>query len=180
MRPSPTRRQQGFTLIEMTIAMVLLLVGLLIAADLLMESSRLFVESAGESLDTPVPQVTARIRADVQGATQVVPELVDGKLDKVHIQGGGSGEIVYQKLGNSIYRVAYSAGGLGGDPQILWRGVTRWSCDEGSKGAPALISVTYMRRTTPHTPLPVLPSDRGALTEERRETMYLLPRGDGW
>jgi prepilin-type N-terminal cleavage/methylation domain-containing protein len=179
--PSPSgHRQAGFTIVEMTIALVLLLVGLLIAADLLMESSRMFVETSGEALDTPAPLAAARIRADVQGATSVTPQLsLDGTLDSVHVQGGGP-EIVYQKTGTTIYRVLYPASGPPQDPVVLWRGVTAWSCEAGGQDAPALLSVTYKRRSTPHTPLPVMPVYRGPLSEEVTEALYLLPRGNGW
>jgi prepilin-type N-terminal cleavage/methylation domain-containing protein len=176
------RRQAGFTIIEMTIALVLLLVGLLIAADLLMESSRLFVETSAQALDTPAPLAVARVRADIQGSTSVTPQysLLDtNQLDSVHVRGGGE-EIVYQKTGDAIYRVVYAGGGLPQDPVILWRGVKDWSCDPGSTGAPAFLKVTYLRRSTPHTPLPVLPAYRGPLTEEVTEKLYVLPRGNGW
>jgi prepilin-type N-terminal cleavage/methylation domain-containing protein len=182
MRPlSSRRRQAGFTIVEMMIALVLLLVGLLIAADLLMESSRLYVETAGEALDNPAPLAVARMRADVQAATSVTPQLspLDGKLDSVHVQGGGQ-EIVYQKTGDSIYRTVYVPGGPPQDPVVLWRRVKDWSCEAGSTGSPALLSVTYTRRTTPHTPLPVLPAYRGPLQEEVKEVLYILPRGNGW
>jgi prepilin-type N-terminal cleavage/methylation domain-containing protein len=177
----PSRRQAGFTILEMLVVLVLLLVGLMIAADLLMEASRLFAETSGEALDTPVPLAAARIRADIQGSTAVVPELspLDGKLDKVHILGGGA-EVVYQKLGDTIVRSLYNPEGPPQAPEVLWRKVTGWSCEEGGMDAPALLSVTYAQRTTPRTPLPVMPADRGPLAEEVTETLYVLPRGNGW
>jgi prepilin-type N-terminal cleavage/methylation domain-containing protein len=178
---TPGRRQAGFTILEMTVALVLLLVGLLIAADLMMESSRLFVETAGEATDNPAPLAVARVRADIQGSTSVTPQysLIDtNQLDSVHIRGGGQ-EIVYQKTGDAIYRVV-SVAGLPQDPVILWRGVTSWKCDPGSTDSPAILTITYKRRTTPHTPLPVLPAYRGPLQEEVKEVLYVLPRGNGW
>jgi prepilin-type N-terminal cleavage/methylation domain-containing protein len=177
----PHQRQGGFTLIEMTIVLVLMLVGLMIAADLLMETSRLFAETSGEAIETPVPLVIARIRADVQGSTAVTPELnLDGtRLDKVHIRTLGE-EILYQKLGDSLYRTVVPDYGPPNDPEVLWHGVTDWTCTTGGKSSPVSFSVSYLRRTTPHTPLPVLPFYRGPLSEPRMEKFYLLPRGNGW
>jgi prepilin-type N-terminal cleavage/methylation domain-containing protein len=175
---SCSRRQAGFTVIEMTVALVLLLVGLLMAADLLMESSRLFVETAGEANDTLVPLALARLRADIQAGTGVAPKLspLDGKLAEIDVL-GGSRDIVYQKIGDSLYRTA-SSGGTVEPPVLVWRQVTDWSCC--GEGGPPFLSITYLRRSTPHTPLPVLPAYRGSLTEEATETLYLLPRGNGW
>jgi len=182
-RPSPFRRRQaGFTIVEMMVALVLLLVGLLIAADLLDESSRLFVETSAEALDNPAPLAAARIRADIQGSTSVTPQFspLDGTLDSVYVRGGGE-EIVYQKVDDVIYRVVYPfPGSPPQDPVALWRGVSFWSCEPGGTDAPAILSVTYSRRSTPHTPLPVMPVYRGPLEENAKETLYVLPRGNGW
>jgi prepilin-type N-terminal cleavage/methylation domain-containing protein len=180
---SSRRRQAGFTIVEMMIALVLLLVGLMIAADLLMESSRLFVETSGEVLDNPAPLAAARMRADIQGSTSVTPllsPLDNTTLIGVDVQGGGQ-EIVYQKIGDTIYRsVVLFPGNPPQDPVPLWRGVTDWSCEAGSTDDPVILAVTYKRRTTPHTPLPVLPAYRGPLQVEVKETLYVLPRGHGW
>jgi hypothetical protein len=58
--------------------------------------------------------------------------------------------------------------------------VTQWSCEGGGLDDPAFLSITYTRRTTPHTPLPVMPAYRGPLEEEITESLYILPRGNGW
>ena len=184
MRPlSSSRRQAGFTIVEMLVALVLLLVGLMITADLLMESSRLFLETAGEALDNPAPLAAARMRADIQGATSVTPllsPLDHHTLIGVDVQGGGQ-EIVYQKIDDTIYRsVILFPGSPPQDPVPLWRGVTFWSCEAGGTDAPVILDITYSRRTTPHTPLPVLPVYRGPLAENAKEILYVLPRGNGW
>jgi hypothetical protein len=173
--PSPAGHgAAGFTLVEVSIALILLLAGLL------MESARLFAETSGEALDTPVPLALARIRGDLVNASAVTPEYTpDGALDRVRIQ-AASGEVDYQKLGDSLYRLVLPTTGPAPDPETLWHGVTDWSCTPGGKSSPLWFSVTYQRRTTPHTPLAVLPLYRGALAETRVEKFYVLPRGNGW
>ncbi len=179
MKARSKGREAGFTLVEMSISLALLLVTLLIAAQILNETSQLFAEASGEALDAPVPLVIARIRADVVGSSGAIPiSGEDGSLSMLAIQGTGR-QIVYQKAGSSLFRRVVP---LNGDPpekpRLVWRGVTDWACriDESNL---VEIEVTYLRRTTPHSPLPTLPVNRGPVTETLKQRMYLLPRGAG-
>ncbi|HSS48920.1 MAG TPA: prepilin-type N-terminal cleavage/methylation domain-containing protein [Thermoanaerobaculia bacterium] len=173
--------QGGFTLIEISIALVLMMLGLLLAAQLLMETSKLFAETSGEAIDTPVPLVLARIRGDVQGSAAAAPVLqVDGSLAAITMLGGPDGEVVYAKQGTDLFRsVVPSNGDPPKPPSLLWRGVTAWSCQLVPGTNVVDLQVTYRRRSVPHTPLAVLPAYRGALTEELTQRMFLLPRGGG-
>jgi hypothetical protein len=173
------RKEAGFTLVEICVSLALLLVALLLAAQILMETSQLFAETSGEALDAPVPLVIARIRADVLGSMGALPILnEDGTLDAVVVH-GLERQIVYQKAGDALFRRVVP---LNGDPPqkpvLLWRGVTDWDCQIHGFSLVEL-EVTYRRRTLPRSPLPTLPGLRGPLTEELRQRMYLLPRGGG-
>src|SRR3954471_23650575 len=100
-----TSPQDGFTLVEMSIALVLLMLGLMLATQVLMETSQLFAETAGEAQDTPVPLVIARIRGDVQGAADASPLLLeDGSLGAVDMVGGPEGQVIYERRGTDLYR----------------------------------------------------------------------------
>jgi hypothetical protein len=171
----------GFTLIELAIALLLLMLGLLLAAQLLMETSRLFAETSGEAIDTPVPLVIARIRGDVQGAAAASPVFQpDGSLAAVTLVGGPAGQIAYVKQGTDLFRSVVPANGDPPPPPVvLWRGVTAWSCQIVPGTGLLGLQVTYRRRTMPHTPLAVLPAFRGPTTEELTQRMYFLPRGGG-
>lgn len=173
------RDEAGFTLIEICISIALLLVALLLAAQILMETTQLFAETSGEALDAPVPLVIARIRADILGSTGVFPiPDEDGALGLVTVQGLGR-QIVYQRVGEALFRTVVP---LNGDPPekpvLLWRGVTGWDCRILGSSLVEL-EVTYRRRTVPHSPLPTLPGLRGPVTEELTQKMFLLPRGGG-
>ena len=173
------KRQRGFTLVEMAIALVLLIVGLLIAADLLMETAQLFAETSGESLDTPVPLVVARIRGDVQGGTGVVTvRNDDGSLQLVVVQGLGQ-QIIYEKRGETLERRVIVAGAPPRGAETLWRGVAAWSCRTLPGTRLVQFSVSYRRRAVARSPLPGLPADRGSKTELLTQSMFLLPRGAG-
>ena len=179
-RPLAPGREAGFTLIELVLAMALFLLGLALATQILMETAQLFAETSGEALDTPVPLVLARIRADVQGAVSVFPiEDPDGELVTLAIQGFGR-QIFYQKQDEALYRTVVPASGPPKKPTLLWRDVTAWKCKMlGPNLNLVNLEVTYRRRSVPRTPLPRLPAFRGSLTEELTQKMYLLPRGAG-
>lgn len=177
---SPLRSgQAGFTLIELSISLAILLVALALTSQLLMETSQLFAESAGESLDAPVPLVIGRIRGDVQGATLVQPIHDDrGALLQVVIRGLDQ-QIVYEKLGVALYRTVEPADGSPARTALLWPGVIGWQCVRLEPKGLIALEVRYRRRTTPHTPLPALPAIRGPLMETLTQRMFLLPRGAG-
>jgi hypothetical protein len=176
-----TGAQGGFTLIEISIALVLMMLGLLLAAQLLMETSKLFAETSGEASDTPVPLVIARIRGDVQGSAAAAPVLLaNGSLAAITMVGGPEGEVVYAKQGTDLFRsIVPSNGDPPKPPALLWRGVTAWSCQIVPGTNLVDLQVTYRRRSLPHTPLAVLPAWRGALNEKLTQRMFLLPRGGG-
>jgi len=171
--------EAGFTVFEMAISLALLLLGLLLAAQILEETAQLFTETSGEALDTPVPLVIARIRADIQGSTGAFPVTGgDGLLVSVVLQRQGY-QIVYRKLGEDLYRMVIPGDGSPpGKPEVLWKNVTGWGC-RVLKGNLVDFAVTYRRRTTPHSPLPTLPGLRGPVKEDLTQRMYLLPRGRG-
>ena len=174
-----TGRQGGFTLVELSISLVLLIVGLMIAADLLMETAQLFAETSGESLDTPVPLVVARIRGDVQGGIGVSEvRQDDGSLSQVVIQTLGE-QIVYEKAGDSLVRTVKIPGAAPRGPETLWRGVVTWNCQTLPGTSLIQLSVTYLRHAVPRSSLPGLPADRGPKVELLTQSMFLLPRGAG-
>lgn len=174
-----TDRQGGFTLIELSIALVLMIVGLLIAADLLMETAQLLAETSAESLDTPVPLVVARIRGDVQGGIGVDEvRRYDGTLAQVVIQGMGE-QIVYDQQGDMLTRTVTVAGAPPRKPETLWRGVVTWDCRNLPGTNLIQLAVTYRRHAVPKSPLPGMPADRGPKVELLTQSMFLLPRGAG-
>jgi prepilin-type N-terminal cleavage/methylation domain-containing protein len=174
-----TSSQGGFTLVEMSIALVLLMLGLMLATQVLMETSQLFAETAGEAQDTPVPLVIARIRGDVQGAADAAPILLEDGSLAVQMVGGPEGQVIYERRGSDLYRRVLPMAGAEPPPTVLWRGVTAWSCQLVPGTRLLDLQVTYRRRTAPHTPLAVMPAYRGPITEELTQRLYLLPRGGG-
>lgn len=187
LRSTPRRSSQaGFTLPELLITLALILVVVSLAAGLLLESSRLLVETAGEQKDAPVPLILARIRGDVLGASSFVSAVsTDGEAPRLLLVGHPQGTIQYEQVGDELRRGVIEGGRVRNET-VVWRGLVSWS----SAPVPVLdleeqrqdvlrLDFVYRRRSTPRTPLPILPAHRGPLEETRTETLFLVPRGNG-
>jgi prepilin-type N-terminal cleavage/methylation domain-containing protein len=183
--PLRPRGQDGFTLVEFLIALALLSLVLTLASGLLMESSRLLAESAEEQRDAPVPLIVARIRGDVLGASSFAVAEGDSST-RLLLFGHPEGTVQYENVGHELRRAVLGAANRLERETIVWRGLGSWSCsripslDPSAPGIDVLrLDFTYKRRSTIKTPLPVLPAYRGETTQERTETLFLLPRGNG-
>lgn len=176
------RKQAGFTLVELLVSLLLLLLGLALAAQILMESAQLFAESASEQIDTPVPLAIARLRGDILASSSFQVTTGDHGLLLV-LAGHPAGTVLYERVGEELRRSILDDAGNPGDAVTVMRGVSSWAC---LPLGPRLVSlgVRYQRHAAPHSPLVRLPAFRGPRTEEREEWLTLAPRGggsgDGW
>jgi hypothetical protein len=178
--------EAGFTLPELLITLALMMLVLTIAAGLLLESSRLLVETAGEQKDAPVPLLLARIRGDVLGASSFVTTIAeDGESPRLLLVGHPQGMIQYEQVDGDLRRGVIVGGRLEHEA-VVWQGLVSWSCSrvpvvdlEEQRPDVLRLDFVYQRRSTPRTPLPVLPAFRGPVEEARTETLFLVPRGNG-
>lgn len=172
------RRERGFTLLEMLIALTLVIFALGLASQLLMETAVLFQGSAREARSTPVPQAIARMRADViASAYCVVTTLPDGTMDRLVLSGHPAGNVAYQRVGTNLYRIQNSVDAA--DGEILWSGVDSWSARLVPDGGRLLhVEVHYRQGKGPQF-LARTPGRQGPLEIPRVQSLYALPRGAG-
>ena len=77
---------EGFSLVEVLVALVLFLVGVAFAAQLLVETSQQLADAAAEQVEAPMPLVRARLRADVQAAQGALCVVrLDGTPEEVRL-----------------------------------------------------------------------------------------------
>lgn len=179
MRPGSRRRQSGFTLIEMLVTLVLVGFGLALAAQLLMETSQMMVDAAGEQTETALPLARARLRADIQACqtAQVVPG-PGGRIAELWLLGRPAGPMRYRKVGRDLVREIASSGGAWDRQTPVLRNVRSWDVLP-LPGGMVVIEIHLLRRTIRRSPLPTVPGTRGPLEEERVETLVVSPRGGG-
>jgi prepilin-type N-terminal cleavage/methylation domain-containing protein len=169
---------EGFSLVEVLVALVLFLVAAAFVAQLLQETAQQLADAAAEQVEAPMPLVRARMRSDVQasqGAVCVVR--IDGTPEEVRLLRHPAGTVLYRVDEGLLWRqVEDDHGHVLGEGPVL-RGVESWSCADG--GGLLWLQLDYRRRAVRRTPLVVEPGARGPLTEIRHESLLAAPRGAG-
>jgi type II secretory pathway pseudopilin PulG len=181
-RPRRPRREMGFTLIELVVSMLLLVVAVTIAAELLGEAQQMLVDAGREALDPPAALLATRLRADVQGAASAVaaqnPDLSCAFLE---LAGRPPGPIIYQLVAGNLVRSVLAADGTLLGSAVLLRGATSFRCVTSSLGGPTvvLLDYRYRRSRTRRSPLMLVPSLWAPVREVVHESLILTPRGAG-
>ena len=169
---------EGFSLVEVLIALVLFLTAAAFAAQLLLETSQQLTDVAAEQVEAPMPLVRARLRADVQAAQEAVCVLrLDGTPEEVRILQHPAGTVIYRIEDGMLWRLVEDSHGkpLGRGPVL--RRVESWACEDG--GGLLWVQLEYQRRAVRRTPLVVEPGARSPLTASRVESLLVAPRGAG-
>lgn len=132
-RQSPGYRSTaGYTLVEMLVALVVLTVGLALAAGLLREAAWTLAGAAREARAPLAPLAAATLRSDVQASAGVAPHplAVPGSTlwlsDPLVLFGHPAGSVVYAREGDRLVRRVLPPGGGAPSERDLLRDVAVW------------------------------------------------------
>ncbi len=128
------RRNAGFTLLELTIATVIMAVALALSAGLLTESQRRFAAAAREQLDSDPGVALAMLRADLQASVGTAGGGLPGVPSPLPLilVGHPAGTVRYEVDGDDLVRTVTAPSGVpGGRLRLLHRGVLLWSEEDG-------------------------------------------------
>jgi prepilin-type N-terminal cleavage/methylation domain-containing protein len=177
LRRRRPRGAAGFTLVELLISLILLALAMALAAQLLVESQQMFVDTAAESADAPAPLAIARLRGDVVTASSaaVVPSWT-GKGERLVLSGHPAGEVSYEQEGSALVRRVGGAAG-GEAAGVLLHRVGSFHAAPVAGTELLFVELRYLAHAPRRSPLPNAPGTRGPTEVWRTESLFLLPRG---
>ena len=164
------RRAAGFSLVEMLVALVILLIGLALAAEIGVRARAILARSVRDALRPPIAAVLARLRTDVQGADDFVwPILTDrsGWTEEPLSLRTAQGEVLYRSVFGTIERATFDTTGIQTGRLPLMRDGATWHWRPVGSGL-VEVSIAYLAE-------PGAPGEAGKAI--RRETLRLTLRG---
>lgn len=166
-----TGSEGGFSLLELLVSMALMLFGLALAAQLLLESQRTFALAGRASQEPLAGYAVARLTADVQAASGA-EAAADGAL---LLTGHPEGTLRWERRGESLLRTVIAPDGTIRSHRPVLRRVTVWSWSWSSDLVTAVLA--YRRGSAlRYVTTPELPPE---VVREERLLLQVHPRGQG-
>lgn len=164
-------RQAGFSLLELLISMALLLLGLALAAQLLLESQRTFALAGRAAQEPLVGYAVAQLTADAQASSDA-EAAIDGAL---RLTGHPEGTVRWARRGESLLRTVIAADGTIRSHRRVLQRVTAWSWSWSGDLVTAVLA--YRRGSAlRYVTTPGLPPE---VVREERLVVQVHPRAKG-
>lgn len=120
------RGERGFTVIEMLVALALVLLGLVLAVQMLLESRQLFLDAERRAQDPVVTVAVAQLRKDLEEASGAQPSAPIWSSGVMALEGLPAGTVVYERRGSDLVRAVRAADGTEKSARTLLRPVASW------------------------------------------------------
>lgn len=166
----------GFTLLELLVSMILVVLALMLATQLLLESQRTFALAGRAALEPRASSTYARLTSDVQSA-RGAQQAADGAL---LLTGHPEGTLRWERRREELWRTAFTDDGDVRSRRVLLHRVTDWSWSWDGSLVTAIF--TYQRGamlryvTTPSLPPEVIRQERVVVQAHPRGQ----PRWNRW
>ncbi len=181
MRRRPLRRQHaaGFSLLELLVSFTILMLAMMIAGRLLLESQARLAHSARQALEPVATIALKQIRADVRAAGRVPSTDFEWTWGPMTLLDHPAGTVRYEKTGTDLVRVV-GGGAAGGGRRIVMHAVSIWRW-RLSRGAPLpLVEIELGHREIPRLALLAAAGQREApIPVTRSYRVAVSPRQAG-
>ena len=177
MRSCIPGASDGFSLVELAVAMALLLVGLLLASALLLRSQVTANRVVAELRDPQPAYATTRLRRDLEGAAVVPSSLFGWRSGRLALVTGEGDRIAWEVVGTTLYRKRLDGDGDVEVSHAVLQDVVGW---RWRRAAPRLMDVEIRFRARDSSGAVLLDARRtwrAAPIEKRRLLRVAIRRG---
>ncbi len=168
-------KSAGFSLVELLVALVILLIGLALAAEIGVRARALLARSVRDGLRPPIAATLDLLRTDVQGADGYLPPRLgdtSGWTEEPLSLRTAGGEVLYRMVFGTFERATFDATGVQTAHLSLVRDAAAWRWRQVDSKL-LEVSIAYLAE-------PGAPGAAGRAV--RRDTLRLALRGtpQGW
>lgn len=170
------RADGGFSLVELTVATAILLVGLLMASGLLLRSQITMNRVVGELRDPQPGYAEMRLRRDLEGALAAPVGLFGWETGRMAVTTGAGDRIGWELLGTTLHRQQLDQNGDVEVAQAVLQDVVEW---RWRRAAPRLMDVEIRFRARDASGAVLLDARRTwrAAPIEKRRLLRVAIRG---
>ena len=164
-------RERGFGLLELLVATSILMLGALLATELIVESH---LESQRRTAELQNPQpgwALARLRFDIEGAASITGLLPGWREEGLHLVDAAGRHVVWQQSGVHLERLELDEGSEVVLRQVLLEGLDAWRWQRVSR-AVVDVNLRYLERIAVG-PVNVGGSARDWAAETRSRDVFL-------
>ncbi len=176
MRRRPLRRQHaaGFSLLELLVSFTILMLAMMIAGRLLLESQARLAHSARQAMEPVATIALKQIRADVRAAGRVPATDFEWSWRPLVLLDHPAGTVRYEKAGTDLVR------SLGDGRRIVMREVTIWRWRLSRDAPLPLVEIELGHRVIPRLALLAAAGQREApILVTRSHLVAASPRQAG-
>lgn len=168
---------RGFTLVELLVALTILLLVLMLAGQVLLESQRMLLRTAAELEDGPTELALALLESDLQSAVSVTGPRLVWSGAPLRLEGHPDGRLRWAVRGSRLERVLVDERGRELKRRVVLREVASWRWRSIS---PRLVDVALEVAQTSAPRGPALLARRASVRRHlQAETLRVALRGAG-
>lgn len=173
-------RSAGFTVLELLISFVILLIAMTIAGRLLLESQARMAHAARQALEPVAATALKQIRADIRASESVPAFDHEWSWEPLVLRGHPAGTVTYQRTGSDLMRIVNAGSSSETSERLMMRAVSIWRW-RLSPGAPLpLVEIELGHREIPRLALLAAAGQREApIPLPRSHLVAASPRQTG-
>ncbi len=176
----PVKQSRGFSLLELLVSFVILMIAMMIAGRLLLEAQARMAHSARQAMEPVAPIALKQIRADVRASGSVPAFDHEWNWQPLVLLGHPAGTVVYERTGSDLVRTVDRGAGSEPAERLVLSAVSVWRWRLSPAAPLPLVEIELGQRQIPRLTLLAAAGQREApIPVTRSHLIAVSPRQAG-